>query len=193
MEFTDFATDFSTTCGIAADGTAWCWEYYGAPEQVDGVTQFSSLAVDYSVFCGLNTGGEILCWGERDEYGEVVWSEPVPVPMDLGTGPAAEESHFVAISPGFCAIGASGQAYCWGSNQYGQVGDGTVSGSAFEWTENPALVGNPGQFTQISDKKFHTCGIGADGFAYCWGANDTGALGDGTKTDSAIPVRVAGQ
>jgi hypothetical protein len=192
MEFAGFATDIASTCGIAGDGTAWCWEFGGSPVQIDGTIVFSALAVENWGFCGLNSNGQILCWNAREENEEVVYSEPVQ--MDLGSGQAANEAFFTAISPGFCALGASDQAYCWGANEYGQIGNGTVSGDPWSgWVEVPTPVGSPGQFRQISDKKFHTCGIGSDGLAYCWGANDTGALGDGTKTDSAFPVKVAGQ
>ena len=59
--------------------------------------------------------------------------------------------------------------------------------------EVPTAVSSPGFFSRIGEKNFHTCGIAADGFAYCWGSNGSGELGDGTLRDSSTPVRVAGQ
>ena len=205
LVFQSLATDASTTCGIEAGGAAWCWgnndygqigdgtegDYSLTPRMVSGGHSFQALAINYPISCGLTVGGEVLCWGGRSLYGEMIWQSLVPEFIDPGAG--ASDRPFTELSPGFCVIGDSGQAYCWGNNRFGQIGDGTASGSPLEWVETPTRVGFPGQFSQISDKKFHTCGIGADGFAYCWGANDTGELGNGTKTDSPFPVLVSKQ
>jgi len=115
----------------------------------------------------------------------------VPTPLNLGD---IADDTFTALVNGFCALGSSGQAYCWGNNTFGAIGDGTASLSWNYWVDLPTPVEFPGTFSQISDKQQHTCGIAKDdGFAYCWGHNDTGQLGNGTTRDSPIPVKVAGQ
>jgi len=135
--------------------------------------------------------GEIFCWGARWSRGELLWQSLVPTLLNLGEG--ASDVRFTALVSGFCALGFSGQAYCWGPNTFGAVGDGTASGIYSYSVFLPTPVGFPHTFSQISDKNDHTCGITDDGFAYCWGANDTGQLGDGTNRDSPFPVKVAGQ
>jgi alpha-tubulin suppressor-like RCC1 family protein len=47
-------------------------------------------------------------------------------------------------------------------------------------------------FFALSAGLFDTCGLRAGGLAYCWGANGVGQLGDGTRTNRASPVPVAG-
>jgi alpha-tubulin suppressor-like RCC1 family protein len=67
-------------------------------------------------------------------------------------------------------------AFCWGRNDRGQVGDGTLT-DAF----TPTQIS--GRFIQIVAGANHTCALEGDGSAVCWGANDQGQLGDGGHAD----------
>ncbi len=205
-------TSGAATCGIDAADAAWCWgvndlgqvgngyvsEWEPVPQEVSGSHRFQALAKGGDMTCGLTAAGdpvyspgEILCWGSRWSGGELSWQSLVPTLLNLGD---IADDTFTALVSGFCALGSSGQAYCWGNNTFGAVGDGTASLSWNYWVDLPTPVGFPGKFSQISDKQQHTCGIAKDdGFAYCWGHNDTGQLGNGTTRDSPLPVKVAGQ
>ena len=96
-----------------------------------------------------------------------------------------------------CGLNSSGDAYCWGYNGYGQLGNGT-SGSGTD-SNIPVLVSQGARdpavtFSIISVGGNHTCGVGSDGNAYCWGNNSYGQLGNGTNgsgTDSNVPVLVS--
>lgn len=88
-----------------------------------------------------------------------------------------------------CAIAPGGQAFCWGESYYGQLGDGTVQGDA---QPQPVPVAGGHTFTQLTTGTFHTCALTPAGAAWCWGANGTGALGNGTRDNSAVPTPVAG-
>jgi alpha-tubulin suppressor-like RCC1 family protein len=105
-----------------------------------------------------------------------------------------------------CGVALTGIPYCWGKNNFGQLGaasDSTcrrafvTSGLGLEDTEvacraRPAPVGapSPGTFESVSLGAEHTCGVMTDHRIYCWGRNDTGQLGDGTTTShmSAAPI-----
>jgi alpha-tubulin suppressor-like RCC1 family protein len=99
---------------------------------------------------------------------------------------------FTAVSAGVahtCGITSSGSAYCWGSNANGQLGIGSIGGS----TTTPQLVAGGHSFIGITAGDHHTCGQLASGRlasgpAYCWGRNDHGQLGDGTRTDRGVPA-----
>ena len=103
----------------------------------------------------------------------------------------AEPLHFVAVTAGAdhaCALTDRGDAYCWGSNEVGQLGNG--SADSIPHTA-PARVSGDLKFTNVSAGFTHTCGLARDGVVFCWGANDSAQLGDGTIKNSAIPVRVS--
>jgi hypothetical protein len=214
-KFRDLATSYATTCGIDSEDAAWCWgaNYTGAvgngetsdtpvdhPVRVVGGHTFQALAMIYDLTCGLTAGsgvdadgnayspGELLCWGQA--WGTTEWQSLTPKRIDPG---AATGDPLTALVPGFCALGSLGKAYCWGPNTFGAVGDGTASGTWDFGVDAPTAVSSPGIFQMMGGKDKHTCGIATDGFAYCWGANESGELGDGTTHDSPLPVKVARQ
>ena len=79
-------------------------------------------------------------------------------------------------------------AGCWGSNFYGQLGDGTFNGR-----DNPsgAVADLPATATSIALGNDHACAI-SNGDAYCWGDNVHGQLGIGTTTRALLPALVIG-
>jgi alpha-tubulin suppressor-like RCC1 family protein len=83
-----------------------------------------------------------------------------------------------------CALKTDGSAYCWGSNRDGQLGTAqsdTVCGSGtnlYPCTLVPRRVDTKLTFLSISAGLRHTCAIGSDHQAYCWGANDDGQVSD---------------
>lgn len=101
------------------------------------------------------------------------------------------------IAPGFaqvfagydhsCALSRGGQAFCWGWNLYGQLGDGTTSNRS-----SPRAVSGTTRFVSLSVNGAHTCGLTSAGAAYCWGLNASGRLGDGSETDRYTPSPVTG-
>ncbi len=82
-----------------------------------------------------------------------------------------------------CALTEDKNVYCWGYNQYGQLGDGTTTDRL-----NPVKV-NISNIDHISAGDGFTCATSQHG-AYCWGRNEFGQLGNGTNTNSSDPVQV---
>ena len=56
----------------------------------------------------------------------------------------------------------------------------------------PGGVGLLSNVAAIAPGTRHACALKTDGTVWCWGKNDRGQLGDGTKVDSAYPVKVTG-
>jgi alpha-tubulin suppressor-like RCC1 family protein len=92
-----------------------------------------------------------------------------------------------------CTIPNDGIPACWGSNYYGQIGNG-------ERGDDGALVPTSPDFTGVLNGKTvkeivlgnsSTCVIASDDQVYCWGENGFGQLGNGSTTDSNTPVAVS--
>jgi alpha-tubulin suppressor-like RCC1 family protein len=101
------------------------------------------------------------------------------------TVPLQAVSQFAAGTFHSCAV-ADAAVYCWGANNYGQLGNG---GSAF--TVYPQRVRLPLPAQQVGTGRSHSCAL-AGGRIWCWGFNDNGQLGNGSFDTSRVPLEVTG-
>jgi alpha-tubulin suppressor-like RCC1 family protein len=101
---------------------------------------------------------------------------------------------FSAVSAGgyhSIAIGSNGKLYSWGDNTDGQLGDGTRTHRAKPVAVSPGAVRSGVTFSAVSAGTYHSIALGSDGKVYSWGGNAAGELGNGTTTNSSVPVAVA--
>jgi alpha-tubulin suppressor-like RCC1 family protein len=96
-----------------------------------------------------------------------------------------------------CGLTTSGTAYCWGSNQYGQLGFSVVdtlcgsTAARYACSVAPRAIQADLKFASLSAGAHHTCGITTSRDAYCWGGNESGQTNDASIA-SPIPVKVIG-
>lgn len=180
------------SCGLATDGSAWCWADYErrirAPRRMRSDTRFASVHPAQQVACALTTEGQVHCWSlnpHRDlEPKEPALAFPTPRFSRLAVGGDS--------NPSVCGLAAN-QALCWGSNLRGQLGDGRGGEQALaNHSSTPVAVSGRQAFAAITVGEYHACGLARDGKAWCWGANENGQLGDGTSTDRNAPTPVGG-
>jgi len=180
------------TCALIEGGAIQCWGRNVFGELGDGTTKDSPLpvtvvglsgpakavaAAGFST-CAVIEDDSIQCWGARFRSGprEIVkFNSPV---LTITAG----SSHF-------CALISEGTVTCWGSNTFGTLGDGTDTSR----TEPVSVKNLDGlKVTTINAGVHHTCAVIEGGVLRCWGANFSGAIGDGTTTDRFAPVSVDG-
>ncbi len=191
------------TCAIDSQGGVVCWgdnsegqlgngTHNGIQTTPKPVTDLSSgiarISAGTYFTCALPTAGGMKCWGD-DWAGQIgnglqgrqlVPADVLDLPdqiTSLGTG----DSHT-------CVTTSTGKVKCWGSNAYGQLGDGT---SALRYTPVDVL-GLSNGVAYIGSGAAHTCALTSAGGVKCWGNNDYGQLGDGTTIYRLTPVDVYG-
>ena len=187
-------------CVRHPDGTVECWGGGSYGQLGNGSTPASSSAVtvtglsgvveldlgeDHS--CARLSDGTMRCWG-YDAQGEIGDGTSGTIrPLPVFVGGLAGATQITAGRSATCAVLADMTARCWGLNNFGQVGDGTMGTNRLVPT---AVVGLTGVL-EIDSGNSHTCARVADSTVRCWGV--AGTIGDGTTASArTTPTAVVG-
>ena len=179
----------SSAFALRADGVALSWGSWTAlgrasslpidpeprPIALPEVTNIDAAGGDVSAV----SAGRLYCWGQPNHYHEQLPTQPTPVPIggipELVAQASLAERFTDTERLRGCAVGRSGDVYCWGANDVGQAGDGTRS-----FALHPVKVkGLSGPAVLVRATPTATCALLQSGRVECWGANDEGALGRG--------------
>jgi alpha-tubulin suppressor-like RCC1 family protein len=181
------------TCGLKFDGAAYCWgsavlgdgtdNPSATPVAVAGGLSFSSLTAAYHT-CGLAVSGAAYCWGRNDRghLGDGSTTTRL-VPTGVAGG-LTFESLTAGSYEHTCGLAQNGDAYCWGRNGQGELGDGSRLDSHV-----PTRVALA-PFVSVVAGGYHTCGLAPRGDAYCWGT--ALVLGNSAGSASPVPLLVEG-
>lgn len=185
----------NSTCAVTVRGRLRCWgdnsdgqlaNRDAAPTSVAvaavGVTsRVARVAIGDTHGCALRLLGGVVCWGANDagQLGRrsaqpVAGVAEVPLPGSGVTALSSSEARTCAVR--------TGGVLCWGRT----AGEGDAAADP-----RPVEVLASGA-AAVAVGPTHSCALTDDGRVLCWGANTQGQLGDGTTTDSARPVEVAG-
>jgi alpha-tubulin suppressor-like RCC1 family protein len=202
--FTSISAGAHHTCALATDSIAYCWgnNRYGQvgdgtintgirPRVVQSLVKFKQISSGAYHACAVDAAGVLYCWG-RNEYGQLgiganALSSLLPVAVNTNL-------RFSSVDAGAthtCAIAVDRRFFCWGSSEYGELGDGAVFKPGLPGALVPAPVSS--QFpigVAISAGQSHTCAIDPNGAAACWGRGEFGQLANGSLADNYHPQPV---
>ncbi len=204
VTFTSVTASSYYSLALGSDGKAYAWGANGSGQLGIGTNTGSSVPVAVTMPAGvtftsvtagnihslaLGSDGKTYAWGDNSlgQLGDgTTWYRYVPVAVTMPPGVT-----FTSVTGGYqssVALGSDGKAYGWGANYYGQLGNGSTTNSSVP----VAVTMPPGvTFTSVSASiGTYSVALGSDGKTYAWGSNGSGQLGNGTTTNSSIPVAV---
>jgi alpha-tubulin suppressor-like RCC1 family protein len=158
-------------------GTGTTWYNSPTPQQVVGITNADAViaAGGGSTCVRRGNGASASCWGNNSsgQLGDgTVINRSTPVNV-VKRSPGDSFASLAVGDFSSCAVVKSGVAWCWGANDWGQLGDGTNTSS-----KTPVTVALLGAASSVSVGNRTACARRAfDGYVVCWGSNSQGALG----------------
>jgi len=190
---------------INTDGTLWAWGYGGQGAIGDGTNEFRSSPVhigtdvnwmkisaggDQSL--AIKTDGSLWAWGDnlQGQLGDGTTTtrfSPVQIGTDLNWKEISTGGNIDQPDEGHhsLAIKSDGTLWAWGSNRFGQLGDGTTTDKHV-----PVQIDTAADWKEISAGVLYSLAIKTDGTLWGWGYNIDCQLGDGTSKSKLSPVQI---
>jgi prepilin-type N-terminal cleavage/methylation domain-containing protein len=208
-----FITAGSTqSCAIASNNLAYCWGSNNSGQLGNNSTTDSlvpvavntagvlsgktikSIATGSSTTCAIASDNNAYCWGDNT-WGQLGNNSTVnsSIPVAVYTAGVLNGKTIKSIltdGSETCVIASDNQAYCWGLNSYGRLGNNSTVNSSIPVAVYTAGVLSGKTITAISTGGSQACVIASDGQPYCWGFNFNGQLGNNSTTQSLVPVAV---
>jgi alpha-tubulin suppressor-like RCC1 family protein len=197
---------------LRSDGTAWAWGIGTNGQLGNGTTTSSNYAVEVetgastpltnivAVAAGggqglaLRSDGTVWAWG-TNTYGELGNGTTTnsSYAVEVDTAASTPLNNIVGIATGSghsVAVSETGAVFSWGENNDGQLGNGTTTNSAYA-VQASGLSGQ--DVVSVSGGgygSYYSMALTASGQVWDWGYNGSGQLGNGTTTNSSVPVQV---
>ena len=181
------------TCAIDVQRALWCWGANDLGQLGDGTSQdrrtpvlvniqgpFTDVSAGGEHTCAVRVAAEGLCWG-ANQAGQV--GSGVDSQGGLPPSPIRGALTFAAVSAGgthSCGVANGGGGFCWGGNQTGSLGTGTLIDSS-----SPVIVSGERLFVVLRAGDTHSCGVDDQARGWCWGNNQFGQV-------VSTPVRIEG-
>jgi alpha-tubulin suppressor-like RCC1 family protein len=189
--------------GISACGNVEDESVADLNSSTQGPQNLPYIAAGAGHTCMLTTSGRVECWG-ANQFGQLGGGDGPYTAVDQGPGVEISGAQswvkanvrgisgkMIAITAGYyhtCALVESGEIFCWGLNDAGQLGDGTTTDSNIA----VSVESLDGKGKLIAAGAKHTCALLDDDSVMCWGDNSEGQLGNGSDQSSSSPVNVSG-
>lgn len=181
VKFVKLAGRLRDICGFTAGEEIYCWDAVGlrAERFLYATTSgLRGLSGGFDSMCYWRVFGTLICWSESPAVVTMRDISDFTMRLSVGAGHT-------------CSVTQQGEAFCWGANAHGQVGDGTRIDRSMQFEVTGAFAGF-GVF-KIAAGQGATCAIALE--VYCWGSDASGQLGIGgvptsPPSDRLTPTRV---
>lgn len=203
--FSDISLGKSHTCGILKSQELLCWGNNDCGQVGVGEVGIHATPVTIEIpslrvievsaggshTCVITLDRVLKCWG-NNLYGQigtgtnqtkVLANESIPIVF--GDHRNVGVVHVAAGEDHTCALLATGDVYCWGLNNDGQLGVGNLEKHA-----EPILVQLNGKASQVVAGRKHSCAVLLDSKIECWGSNRHAQLALGDKIDRLSPTEI---
>lgn len=209
-------------CGLDAAGAVWCWgandfgqlgnggyESSAGPSRA-GAAKATAVAVGESHSCALSADGAVHCWGRNDRGQLGSGKAPretlpdTPAPRDGGSPQPRPQpiANLAAVTelalpgPLTCVRRGATPPRCWGTLRFAlpEAPDDPAALKKLEKATRaqPSRVAELPPSRQVAVGAQFACALSRDGLVHCWGANDQGQLGDGSRNARHKPGAVRG-
>jgi hypothetical protein len=169
-------------------GPVWCWTGAGTASQVQNLADATDISVGGPGACAVLTDTTVRCWslsfpGESQNFVSSFFPAMPSMVQGLANGilQVSVGQHFA------CAVNSTNQVVCWGRNDAGQLGRGTVGAATDPELDARVPVTNlSGKW--VAAGTTHACAIARDNTIKCWGQSDSGQLGNGVNANMFVPT-----
>lgn len=199
------AVGYTFACHVTTGGEVWCWGSNGGGQLGDGtqtdrsnpvqvrwsngtaVTGAVSVAAGGNYACAKMSGGEVYCWGTMTGATRTSPERMVKLLPGGATTDFTITGHIAAGAHHACAVeSSSGQAICWGYNNFGQLGDNTTTAR-----DTAVTVGGSGR-SNVAVGGNHSCSLDSatSSSLFCWGQT---WFGNGGGLEQLLYPQAAGR
>ena len=154
-------------------------------QTIAGGTNWKSVAGGWFHTAAIKTDGTLWLWGYNSsgQLGDNTITHRISPVQTIAGG-----TNWKSVAGGSyhtAAIKTDGTLWTWGRNDYGQLGDNTITNRS-----SPVQTISSGtNWKSVAGGWYHTAAIKTDGTLWLWGYNGTGQLGDNTVTHRSSPVQ----
>ena len=202
------AQDSNVVCAVRKNGKVGCVAYSyrtfdkkdaikpTSPVEVPGVTDAVSIAGESGDMCIVRKTGEVSCFSpyrvpppvdpkaEKEKKDKEKEKEK-PLPIELRPIKITDVAQLTMGGASRCALLKGGTVSCWGSNSYGQLGNGDYT---YSW--DPTSVPGLSDVTQVAAGGGQVCALKKSGDVLCWGSNTSDQVGQAAPSYARSPVPV---
>lgn len=203
---------FFYSCALTTDGSVFCWGttengrigagqtsgYSARPVQISfGGKKVESISGHATHACAVISGSQgLYCWGKnnRGQIGNGSTTDsyapsPASVSGILGGGKTIRQVK--ANYEHTCVLISSGDVYCWGAGDKGQLGNGSTSDSTSPVKVNMLSITADNTISDIASGSNYSCALTTRGYVYCWGENSHYQLGNGSSSNALTPTSLS--